>query len=170
MFEGLRVPGANIIGKVGRGFLTAMKTLDVGRLSLAAGCLGAAREVTEMSIRYAKERKQFGEPIAKQQAVQFMLADMATEIFTMESMVYRAAWMQDQGEEIGRVAAMAKTYASEALDRIVDKAVQVHGGMGYMRECAVERFYRDSRINRIFEGTNEIQRLIIARDVVKRGV
>jgi alkylation response protein AidB-like acyl-CoA dehydrogenase len=168
-FEDMRVPEGNVLGRIGFGFLVAMKVLDIGRLSLAAGCLGAAKEALELSTSYAKQRVQFGKPIASNQAIQWMLADMATEIFAMESLVYRAAWMKDQGMKIGRVAAMAKLFCSEALDRIIDRAVQIHGGMGYIRKYPIERMYRDSRINRIFEGTNEIQRMIIAHDILKRG-
>jgi len=168
-FEDMRVPAENVLGRVGAGFLVAMKTLDIGRLSLAAGCLGAAKEALELSTAYAKQRVQFGRPIADNQAIQWMLADMATEIFAMESMVYRAAWMKDQGMKIGRVAAMVKLFCSEALDRIIDRAVQIHGGMGYIKKYPIERMYRDSRINRIFEGTNEVQRMVIAHDILKRG-
>jgi acyl-CoA dehydrogenase len=166
-FENMRVPKENILGRPGLGFMTAMKTLDVGRLSLAAGCLGASKELLEMSADYAKQRVQFGKPIAQNQAIQWMLADMATEIFAMESLVYRAAWMLDQGMRISKYSAMAKLYCSETLDRIVDRAVQIHGGLGYMKKYPVERFYRDSRINRIFEGTNEVQRMVIARSILK---
>jgi acyl-CoA dehydrogenase len=166
-FENMRVPKENILGRPGLGFMTAMKTLDVGRLSLAAGCLGASKELLEMSADYAKQRVQFGKPIAQNQAIQWMLADMATEIFAMESLVYRAAWMLDQGMRISKYSAMAKLYCSETLDKIVDRAVQIHGGLGYMKKYPVERFYRDSRINRIFEGTNEIQRMVIARSILK---
>ena len=166
-FEDMRVPKENLLGRPGHGFMTAMKTLDVGRLSLAAGCVGAAKELLKLSAEYAKQRVQFGKPIAQNQAIQWMLADMATDIFAMESLTYRAAWMCDQKMKISKVSAMAKLYCSEALDRIVDKAVQIHGGLGYMKKYPVERFYRDSRINRIFEGTNEIQRMVIARNVLK---
>ena len=103
------------------------------------------------------------------EAIQWMLADMATEVYAMENMVYKTAWLCDQGKKFSRESAMVKLFCSEALDRIVDKALQIHGGMGYMREYPIERMYRDSRINRIFEGTNEIQRLVIARDVLKKG-
>lgn len=169
LFEGLRVPKENLLGRPGAGFITAMKTLDVGRLSLAAGCLGASKELLDMSLDYSKQRVQFGQPIAQQQAIQWMLADMSAEISAMESFVYHAAWLCDQGKRITRIAAEAKLFCSETLDRIVDRAMQIHGGLGYMKKYPVERFYRDSRINRIFEGTNEIQRLVIARNLLKRG-
>ncbi|PIE23441.1 MAG: acyl-CoA dehydrogenase [Planctomycetota bacterium] len=166
-FDKVRVPDANRLGQVGEGFKLAMATLDRGRLTLGANCLGAAKEALALACRYAKERVQFGEPIAKQQAIQTMLADMATDIFAMESMVYRAAWMCDQGQPFSKESAMVKLFCSEALDRVVDKAVQIHGGMGYSKEYAVERMYRDARVNRIYEGTSEIQRLVIARAVLK---
>lgn len=167
-FENVKVPKENIIGQEGRGFLIAMKTLDAGRLGLGAACLGAAKELLELSTRYAKERVQFDQPISNFQAIQFMLAEMATLIYTMESIVYRTAVDYDLGKNISKQSAMVKLFCSEALDKIVDYAVQIHGGMGYSREMPIERFYRDSRINRIFEGTNEIQKGIIARDVIKK--
>jgi acyl-CoA dehydrogenase len=169
IFEDMRVPVENLLGREGKGFVTAMKTLDHGRIGIGATCLGMAKEALEMSIRHAKERVQFGHPIAHLQAIQWMIAEMAAEVYAMESMVYRTAWLADQGKKITREGAITKMWASEALDRIVDKALQIHGGTGYMREHPIEMFYRDSRINRIFEGTNEIQRLVIARDVIKRG-
>ncbi|MBL7074933.1 acyl-CoA dehydrogenase family protein [candidate division KSB1 bacterium] len=169
VFEDMRIPKENVLGRFGAGFLTAMKTLDVGRLSLGAGCVGAGKELIDLSTQHAKTRVQFGKPIAEQEAIQWMLAEMAAEVYAMESLVYRAAWMCDQKMRYSREAAIAKMYCTEALDRIVDKAVQIHGGMGYMQEYPIERMYRDSRINRIFEGTNEIQRMIIARDVIKKG-
>jgi len=168
-FENVRVPAENIIGEEGRGFIVAMKTLDAGRLGLGAACLGAAKEMLELSARYAKERKQFDVPIAQFEAVQFMLADMATTIYAMESMVYRTAVMYEQGKSVSRQSAQVKLFCSEGLVDVCDKAVQIHGGMGYSRELPVERYYRDARINPIFEGTNEIQRLVIARDVLKKS-
>ncbi|MFQ6093537.1 MAG: acyl-CoA dehydrogenase family protein [bacterium] len=168
-FENVPVPKENLLGRKGFGFMTAMKTLDVGRLSLAAACIGAAKELIDLSTQHAKTRVQFGKPIAEQQAIKWMLAEMAADIFAMESLTYRAAWMRDEGMRITRESAIAKMFASEALDRIVDKAVQIHGGIGYMAEYPIERFYRDSRINRIFEGTNEIQRLVIAADILRKG-
>jgi len=169
VFENLRVPHENMIGEDGRGFLVAMKTLDAGRLGLGAATLGAAKELLEMSAKYAKERKQFDVPIAQFEAIQFMLAEMATFVYAMESMVYRTAAAYDEGKSISRQAAIVKLFCSESLDKVADCAVQVHGGMGYSRDLPVERYYRDSRINRIFEGTNEIQKLVIAREVLKKA-
>jgi alkylation response protein AidB-like acyl-CoA dehydrogenase len=168
-FDNVRVPKENIIGDEGRGFLIAMKTLDAGRLGLGAACLGAARELLEISTKFAKERKQFDSPLANFEAIQFMLADMATYIYAMESIVYRAAIDYDAKKVTSRQTAHVKLFCSEALCKITDMAVQIHGGMGYSRELPVERFYRDARINRIFEGTSEIQRLVIARDVIKKN-
>ena len=165
----VRVPGANLIGQEGRGFLIAMKTLDAGRLGLGACCVGTAKEAIELSAKYAKERRQFDAPIASFEAVQFMLADMYMRVYAMESIVYRTAADYDAGKKISTQSAMVKLFCSEGLDYIVDLAVQIHGGMGYSRELPIERMYRDSRINRIFEGTSEIQRLVISHDVLKRN-
>jgi len=169
VFQDVRVPKENILGEIGKGFIIAMQTLDESRLSLAAGCIGGAKELIAMSVDFAKKRVAFGQPIAQFQAIQFMIAEMTAETYLMESVVYRTAWMYDQGKKIPREGAICKMFCTEALDRIVDKAVQIHGGNGFMGEHPVERAYRDSRINRIFEGTNEIQRLVIAEDVLKRG-
>lgn len=168
-FDNVRVPKENLLGVDGRGFLIAMKTLDAGRLGLGAACLGVAKEMLELSTKYAKERKQFDHPLSFFQAIQFMLADMATMIYNMESIVYRTATDYDLHKDIATQSAMVKLYCSDSLDRIVDYAVQIHGGMGYSQEMPIERYYRDSRINRIFEGTNEIQKGIIAREIVKRN-
>jgi len=169
VFQDVRVPKENLLGQLGRGFQIAMQTLDESRLSLAAGCLGAAKEMIAMSVDFAKKRVAFGQPIASFQAIQWMIADMASEVYQMESIVYRTAWAFDQGKKIPREGAICKLFCSEALDRIVDKAVQIHGGNGFMGEHPVERYYRDSRINRIFEGTNEIQRIVIAEEIFKKG-
>jgi alkylation response protein AidB-like acyl-CoA dehydrogenase len=166
--DNLRIPKENLIGQDGRGFLLAMKTLDAGRLGLGAACIGAAKEMLEVSTDYAKQRKQFDQTLSQFQGVQFMLAEMATTIFAMESIVYRTAADYDLKKNISTKSAMVKLFCSEALDKVTDLAVQIHGGMGYSREHSVERYYRDSRINRIFEGTSEIQKGIIARDVLKK--
>jgi len=169
VFQDVRVPKENVLGAVGGGFVIAMQTLDESRLSLAAGCIGAGKELIAMSVDFAKKRVAFGQPIAQFQAIQWMIAEMTADVYLMESVVYRTAWMYDQGTKIPREGAICKLFCSEALDRIADKAVQIHGGNGFMGEHPVERFYRDARINRIFEGTNEIQRIVIAEDVLKRG-
>ncbi|MGH7256623.1 MAG: acyl-CoA dehydrogenase family protein [Nitrospirales bacterium] len=168
VLDHVRVPAEQVLGPVGSGFALAMKTLDESRLSLAAACIGAGKELIRLSTDFAKKRHAFGHPIAQFQAIQWMLADMVTDVFLMESAVYRTAWMYDKGQRITRESAICKLYASEALCRIADKAVQIHGGMGYMGEHSVERYYRDARINRIFEGTDEIQRLVIAEDLLKQ--
>jgi alkylation response protein AidB-like acyl-CoA dehydrogenase len=167
--DNVRIPKENIIGQDGRGFLVAMKTLDAGRLGLGACCVGAAKELLQLSTKYAKERKQFDVPIAQFEAIQFMLAEMAALIYSMESIVYRTAADYDAGKSISRESAIVKLVCSEGLDEVADRAVQIHGGMGYSREMPIERFYRDSRINRIFEGTNEIQKIVISKDILKRN-
>ena len=169
VLENVRVPHENMLGEEGRGFLVAMKTLDAGRLGLGAATLGAAKELLELSAKYAKERKQFDVPIAQFEAIQFMLAEMATLVYAMDSIVYRTAAAYDAGTSISREAAIVKLFCSESLDKVADFAVQIHGGMGYSRELPIERYYRDSRINRIFEGTNEIQKIVISREVLKKG-
>ncbi len=168
-FDNVRIPKENLIGTNGRGFVVAMKTLDAGRLGLGAACLGASKELLEMSTRYAKQRVQFDQTISNFQAIQFMLSEMATLVYAMESMVYRTAVDYDLKKDVSRQSAIIKLFCSESLDKIADFAVQIHGGMGYSRELPIERFYRDSRINRIFEGTNEIQKGIIAREVLKKN-
>jgi len=167
--ENVRVPHENMIGQEGRGFIIAMKTLDAGRLGLGACCLGVCKEMLELSTRYAKERKQFDKPISHNQAVQFMLSEMAIIIYQMESIVYRTAKDYDEGKSISTQSAIVKYVCSEGLDKVVDLAVQIHGAMGYSKEHCIERYYRDSRINRIFEGTNEIQKSIIAHDIIKKN-
>ncbi len=166
ILENVKVPKENVLGRVGRGYVVGMKVLNTGRLGLGAAALGAAKEALALSTAYAKERIQFGKSISKFQGIQWMLADMATAIYNMESILYRTAWLYDQGEMITRESSMVKLYCSEALDKIVDSAMQIFGGYGFITEFPIERMYRDSRINRIFEGTNEIQRMIIARDIL----
>lgn len=168
-FENLEVPKENVLGGIGNGFKVAMQTLDVARVSLSSQCLGASKEMLDLSIKHANERVQFGKPIAEQQAVQFMLADMAADIYQVESILYRTAWMVDNDISFSRESAISKLIATEVVCRVADRAMQIHGGMGYMREYPIERFYRDARVNRIFEGTNEIQHLVIARDLIKKG-
>lgn len=169
-FDDVRISDDYRLGEVGQGFKIAMGTLDRGRLALGANCLGCAKEALTLSTNYANERVAFGKPISGHQAIQWMLADSATEIYAMESMIYRTAWMCDEGQRFTRQSAMTKLFASEALDRIVDRAVQIYGGMGYSAEYPVEKLYRDARVTRIYEGTNEIQRIVVARDVIKNGV
>ena len=168
-FDNVRIPKENMLGTDGRGFLLAMKVLDAGRLGLGAACLGASKEMLELSTQYAKQRKQFDQSISNFQAIQFMLAEMTILVYTMESIIYRTAVDYDLKKNISRQSAIVKYYCSEALDKVVDFAVQIHGGMGYSRELPIERFYRDSRINKIFEGTNEIQKGIIAREIIKKN-
>ena len=161
-FHTMRVPGSQRVGDEGQGFKIALGTLDMGRLGLAAHSVGIAQRLLDASAQYAKSRVQFGKPIATNQAIQWMLADAATEIHAARLMVYDAAARADKGERITQRAAMAKLFATEMLGRVADNAVQVHGGMGYMRELWVERAYRDARITRIYEGTSEVQRMVIA--------
>ena len=171
IFDNCEVPKENVIGgeaKVGQGFKTAMKTLDKGRLTMGATTLGSAQKLLELSIDYAKQRVQFGKPIAEFQAIQIMLADMATQIYAARQMLYHAAWLRDTtGTAVVKEAAMVKLFCSEVANRVADMAVQIHGGMGYMKDYPVERFYRDLRLTRIYEGTSEIQRLVIARELLK---
>ncbi len=165
-FENCRVPAANRLGKEGEGFKQMLITLDAGRIGIGAMALGLAQAALDEAMRYAKERIQFGQPIANFQAIQWMIADMATEIDAARLMVYRAAAMKDAGLPFTKEAAMAKLFASEAAERAAFKALQIHGGYGYSREYPVERIYRDQRLCSIGEGTSEIQRLVIARQVL----
>jgi len=166
VFEDVKVPKENLLGRKGRGVIVGMKVLNTGRLGLGAAALGAAKEALKLSADYSKERIQFGKKISQFQGIQWMLADMAMEIYNMESILYRTAWMYEEGKNVTREASIVKLYCSEALDRIVDQAMQIYGGYGFIKEFPIERMYRDSRINRIFEGTSEIQRMIIARDIL----
>jgi alkylation response protein AidB-like acyl-CoA dehydrogenase len=161
-FDGLRVDDSQRVGAEGDGFRIALRTLDFGRLGLAAHSVGAAQRLLEACVEQAKTRVQFAKPIGANQAIQWMLADAATEIHAARLMVYDAASRADRGERVTDRAAMAKLFATEMLGRVADAAVQIHGGMGYMRELWIERAYRDARITRIYEGTSEIQRVVIA--------
>lgn len=166
-FEDLEVPVENLLGEAGTGYVNALKILTNGRAGLAARNLGSCQYLLDKSVNFAMEREQFGKPIIEQQAVLHMLSDMATEIETLRWMVYRVAWLTDQGKNVIKEAAMVKLYGSEVYNRVADKAVQVHGGIGYIAEYPIERFYRDARITRIYEGTSEIQRNIIGAQLIK---
>jgi butyryl-CoA dehydrogenase len=166
LFEDCRVPGENLLGTEGEGFTIALATLDGGRIGIAAQALGIAQGCLEESVAYAQQRRQFGRAIAEFEAIQWMLADMATEIDAARLLTYRAAWLAEQGRTFTKEAAMAKLFASEAANRAAYKAIQIFGGYGYTKEFAVERFFRDARITTIYEGTSEIQRLVIARRLI----
>jgi len=162
-FDNVRVPEENILGKRGDGFKQMLQTLDGGRLSIAAMGLGGAEGAYEKALKYAKQRVQFGQPISKFQAIAFKLADCATEIECARYLLYKACWLRDNNRPFAKYAAMAKLYCSELMGRVVDRAVQIHGGYGLMKEYDVERFYRDQKILDIGEGTSEVQRIVISR-------
>jgi short/branched chain acyl-CoA dehydrogenase len=162
-FEDCAVPEANLLGPRGKGFQQFLEILDGGRISVAAMGVGLAQGAYDLAYRYAQERQQFGKPISKFQAVQFKLADMATEIEAGRALVYKAAWLKDQGRDFALAAAQAKLYTGELSNRVVNSALQIHGGYGYMEESAIARLYRDQKILEIGEGTNEVQRMVIAR-------
>jgi butyryl-CoA dehydrogenase len=166
-FEGCAIPDRYRLGGEGDGFKIAMSTLDGGRIGIAAQALGIARAAFSEAVAYAKERKAFGQTISSFQAIQFMLADMATEIDAARLLVWRAAALKDQGVRHSAESAMAKLYASEMSERVTSKAIQIHGGYGYVKEYDVERHWRDSRITEIYEGTSEIQRMVISGAVLK---
>jgi len=170
IFEDCRVPAENIIGGLeGRGFKTAMKVLDRGRLHISAVCVGVAERLVEESLRYAMERKQFGVALAEHQLIQAMLADSKTEAYAGRTMVLDAARRKDAAENVATLASCAKLFCAEMVGRVADRAVQIHGGCGYMAEYAVERFYRDVRLFRIYEGTTQIQQLVIARNMIREA-
>ncbi|HDQ72020.1 MAG TPA: acyl-CoA dehydrogenase [Chloroflexi bacterium] len=167
VFEELRVPHENVLGKVGEGFIPFMKSLDMGRLTLGAAGLGGAQGALDAAVRWAKTRRQFGTELAHKQSVQWMIADLATEIEALRSLVYRVAWMVDTGQPFAQLAAMVKMYGSEVASRAIDMALQIHGGLGFTRDFLIERNFRDARIAEIFEGTNEIQRIVIASNIFR---
>jgi len=166
LFDGARVPAANLLGERGGGFKTFLKILDGGRISIGALAVGLAQAALDASIPYAQTREQFGRPIGSFQGVAFMIADMATEIEAARSMVWKAAWLKDQGRDFGLVAAQAKLFASEVSSRATNDAIQIHGGYGYVTDFPVERYLRDAKLTEIGEGTSQIQRLVIARRIL----
>ncbi|MFJ8067163.1 acyl-CoA dehydrogenase family protein [Psychrobacillus sp. NPDC096426] len=166
-FENVEIPAENVLGTEGEGYINALKILANGRAGMAARCLGSSERLLEHSMEHALERKQFDQPIFNFQAIQHMIADMALQIESLRSFTYRVAWMVDQGERVVKEAAMVKLYGSEVYNKVADSALQVHGGLGYMKDYPIERFFRDARITRIYEGTSEIQRNIIASELNK---
>jgi butyryl-CoA dehydrogenase len=166
-FSDCRIPKDALLGKEGKGFNIAMAALDGGRIGIAAQALGIAQGALDASIAYAKERVQFGKPLAALQAIQWMIADMATEIDAARLLVYRAAWNKDHGLPFGAAASMAKLFASETSTRVADRAIQIHGGYGYTESYPVERAYRDAKITELYEGTSEVQRMVIAGGLLR---
>lgn len=167
MFTDVKVPKENRIAEEGFGFTVAMKTLDGGRIGIASQALGIASGAYELALAYSKERKTFGKPIAAHQAIQFKLADMATEIEAARMLCFKAAWLKDQGLPYAKASSMAKLFASDVAMRTTIEAVQIHGGYGFVKDYHVERLMRDAKITQIYEGTSEIQRMIIAREILK---
>jgi len=167
VFTDCFVPDEMVLGTVGQGFKIAMETLDEGRLHVAASACGIAQRLLELSTDWSKNRLAFGQPIAANQGIQWMLSDSATELYASQQMLYNACWRLDQGEKVSKQCAMTKLFATEMVGRVADRAVQIHGGMGYMKELPIERLYRDVRVMRIYEGTSEIQRIVIARELLK---
>jgi alkylation response protein AidB-like acyl-CoA dehydrogenase len=167
IFENCRLPGSQLCGKLNEGFVDSLKVLDGGRISIAALSIGMAQGAYDAALKYAKLRKQFGRPISEFQAIQNKLVDMAVDLDAARLLNYRAAWMLDQGRRVTRESSMAKLYASEAAVRIANEAVQIHGGYGFIKDYPVEKFYRDVKLCTIGEGTSEIQRLVIARQLLK---
>ena len=166
LFENAKIPGSQMLGAKGEGWKTFLKTLDGGRISIGAMAVGISQAALDASVAYARERKQFGRPIGTFQGVAFMVADMSTEVEAARAMVYRSAWLKDQGKDYGLAAAQAKLFASEVSQRVTNWGVQVHGGYGYVEEYKVERFMRDAKLTELGEGTSQIQRLVIGRNVL----
>jgi alkylation response protein AidB-like acyl-CoA dehydrogenase len=167
IFDDCRIPKENLLGQEGHGFIDALKVLDGGRISIAALGIGMAQGAYEAALRYSKERKQFGKLISEFQAIQFKLADMATEIDAARLLMHRAAWMKDKGMKTTTESSMAKLYAGEVAVRVANECVQIHGGYGFIKDYPAEKFYRDVKLCTIGEGTSEIQRLVIAREILK---
>jgi len=167
IFEDVRVPAENIIGEEGEGFITAMKVLDRGRLHISGVSIGVAKRLIADALDYAMQRKQFGQPIAEQQLIQAMLADSQTETYAAECMTMETARRRDRNENVSTESSACKLFCTEMVGRVADRAVQIHGGAGYMSEYAVERFYRDVRLFRLYEGTSQIQQIIIARNMIR---
>ena len=169
-FDGARVPASQRLGAEGEGFKIALNSLDAGRIGVASQALGVMTAAFHEAARYAQQRQAWGEPIAKLQAVQFKLAEMERRVQAARLLIQKAAWLKDSGQDFIRAASMAKLYATEAATWVTHQAIQVHGGYGYVKEYAVERYYRDVRVMEIYEGTSEIQRLVIARSLLRDGV
>ena len=169
-FQDVRVPSANILGEMGQGFTLGMQWIGQGRWVIAARAVGAAERLLQMAIDYANSRVTFGQPIGERQAIQWMIADSAVEIEATKWLALRAAWMAEQGQDTRHLASMAKLFGAGMGNRVVDRVMQIHGGMGYTRELPIERWYREMRVWRIYEGTDEIQHFIIARNLLKGHV
>ena len=167
IFEDCRIPAENLLGQEGDGFKIVMKGLDSGRIGIAAQSIGVAQAALDAAVKYAKERDQFGQKICKFQGLRWIIADMATEIEAARQLMLSAASMKDRGEKYTAQASMAKLFASEMVNRITGKALQIHGGYGFIKDYAVERFFRDARVFTIYEGTSEIQRIVISDHVLK---
>jgi alkylation response protein AidB-like acyl-CoA dehydrogenase len=167
ILEGCRVPAENLLGGENLGFRIAMAALDGGRIGIGAQAVGVLRACLKASARYAKDRQSFGKPIAEYQAIRFKLADMATDLAAAELLTFRAAFLKERRQPFTREASMAKLFGSEAANRAASQAVQIHGGYGYIDEFPVERYFRDARVQTLYEGTSEIQRKVIAREILK---
>ena len=167
IFEDCRIPAENLLGQEGDGFKIVMKGLDSGRIGIAAQSIGVAQAAMDAAVKYAKERDQFGQKICKFQGLRWIIADMATEIEAARQLMLSAASMKDRGEKYTAQASMAKLFASEMVNRVTGKALQIHGGYGFIKDYAVERFFRDARVFTIYEGTSEIQRIVISDHILK---